>query len=66
MQDFMHNHERGFESGLYGSVRADIQPETIPQALGSKSGMSPGLPKTQKIKKEKFRVLGKISPTPRG
>ena len=63
-QNLDKNHEIWSESGPYGSVRAHIQPESIPQGLGSLWDTSRALKPPEKIKNPGFRGLGEIPPIP--
>ena len=51
------NHENGFETGTYGSVRAHIHTGWIPQALGSLWDASRASKRPWKIKKNMFSGL---------
>ena len=64
MPELDKNHEHLSESGPYGSVWADIQPESIPQGLGSLWDTSRALKPPGKIKNLGFRGLGEIPPIP--
>ena len=56
------NHENVSESGPYGSVWDNIQPESIPQGLGSLWDTSRALKPPGKIKIVEFRGLAEIPP----
>ena len=62
MPDLAQNHEILSESGPYGSVWAHIQPESIPQGLGSLWDTSRALKPREKIKIVGFQGLGEIPP----
>ena len=62
--EFGQNQEIWSESDPYGSVRAHIQPESIPQRLGSLWDASRALKPTGKFKNIGFRGLGEIHPIP--
>ena len=64
MQEFGKKHEIWFESDPYGSFWAHIQPESIPQGLGSLWDASRALKPPGKFKNLGFRGLGEILPIP--